>query len=156
MKLTVVAVGRRAPDWVEAACADYLARFDRSVSVVLRTVPEVRRTPSVDRARARALESAQLVAAAPAGAALVLLDARGAALDCDAFAARLAADAARAPQVFLIGGADGVDASVRQAAAWVWSLSALTLPHYLARVVVIEQLYRAYAQWRGLPYHRGH
>lgn len=156
MKLTVVAVGRRAPDWVETACADYLARFDRGVSVVLHTVAEVRRAPGVDRAQARALESARLLAAAPAGAARVLLDARGAMLDCEAFAARLAGDAARAPQVFLIGGADGVDDSVRAAAAWAWSLSALTLPHYLARVVVIEQLYRAYTQWRGLPYHRGH
>mgnify|MGYP001333531953 CR=1 FL=1 len=156
MKLAVVAVGRRAPAWVEAACADYLGRFDRSVQLTLHAVAEVRRAGAADAARARAAESTRLLEAAPAGSTRVLCDVGGTALACEAFAARLARDGAHGAVTILIGGADGVDERVRAAAAWRWSLSALTLPHYLARVVVVEQLYRAYSLWRGLPYHRAH
>lgn len=156
MKLAVVAVGRRVPSWVEAGCAEYLRRFDRGVQVGVTAVPEVRRSAAVGHARARALESERLRSAMPAGARMVLLDVSGECVTSETLAVRLRELAGGAPAACLIGGADGVDESLARSASWRWSLSALTLPHHLVRVVVLEQLYRAYTLWRGLPYHSAH
>jgi 23S rRNA (pseudouridine1915-N3)-methyltransferase len=156
VRLGVLAIGRRMPGWVEQACEDYLRRFDRSVAVTLRALAEAPRAGAREAAHARRVETDRLLAAlAPADQA-VLLDRGGESMDCETFAARLAGVAARGPVAFLIGGADGIEARAGARACWRWSLGPLTLPHALARVVVIEQIYRAYTIWRDLPYHRGH
>jgi 23S rRNA (pseudouridine1915-N3)-methyltransferase len=140
MRYHVVAVGRVRDAAFRAACDEYLARLRRYARIEEREV----------RAEGR------LLGAVPAGARLVALSRRGEQWS----SAELAAWTARWERegrdvTFAIGGAEALPAAVLQAAERVWSLSRLTLPHELARVVVYEQLYRAYTIRRGEPYHRG-
>lgn len=103
-------------------------------------------------------EAARLLAAVPENAVLVALDARGETLDSGAFADRLRRwqEAGTRDLAFVIGGADGLDASVRRRANLVLALGSMTWPHLLARAMVVEQLYRAQQILAGHPYHRGH
>jgi 23S rRNA (pseudouridine1915-N3)-methyltransferase len=140
MRYHVVAVGRVRDAAFRAACDGYLARLRRYARVEEREV----------RAEAR------ILAAVPEGARLVALSRRGEPWS----SAELAAWTARWERegrdvTFAIGGAEALPEDVLQAAERLWSLSPLTLPHELARVVVYEQLYRAYTIRRGEPYHRG-
>jgi 23S rRNA (pseudouridine1915-N3)-methyltransferase len=140
MRYHVVAVGRVRDAALRAACDEYLVRLRRYARVEEREV----------RAEGR------ILGAVPAGARLVALSERGEQWS----SAELAAWTARWERegrdvTFAIGGAAALPAEVLQAAERVWSLSRLTLPHELARVVVYEQLYRAYTIRRGEPYHRG-
>jgi 23S rRNA (pseudouridine1915-N3)-methyltransferase len=92
----------------------------------------------------------------PAGATLILLDREGSAWSSEELARRLAGwRVAAAPLVLAIGGTPGVEPAFAAGAAHRWSLGPLTLPHELARVVVLEQWYRAWTIIRGEPYHRG-
>ena len=134
-RLHVVAVAHRLPRWAEEARAEYLGRMPRGYEVnVIQVRPAAAR-----RLRERI----------PQGVRLVALDERGRDLTTAQFAALL-----RQPTAFLIGGADGLDPALRKEAALLLRLSALTLPHALAQVVLCEQLYRAASLLGGHPYHR--
>ncbi len=154
MKITIVAVGTRLPDWAEQAVQDYLGRFGRDFEVTLRAVrPEARGQQPV--ARILQIEGARLTAALAPGQRVVALDERGADWTTGRLASQLGQwrDAAE-PVAFLIGGADGLDDSLKSAAPLRLRLSSLTLPHALARVVLVEQLYRAWSILANHPYHR--
>lgn len=114
-----------------------------------------RRKGGLDR-RAMAEEGKALLASLPSGATLVALSPDGRSMDSDQFLRWFVDLAERGVRdlAFVIGGPDGLDASVLQASTYKLSLSAMTLPHELAEVVLMEQLYRALTRWRGLPYHR--
>lgn len=132
-RLSVLAVGAKLPAWAEAACAEYARRMPKGYEV----------------ARIAVKSDKALKAALPRNARLVALDERGQDCSTREFAALLASETA-----FVIGGPDGLAAEVRNAAALVLRLSSLTLPHALAQVVVLEQLYRAATLLTGHPYHR--
>lgn len=153
MKLTVAAVGRVKTKHFAAACAEYEKRLGRYASYRCNEVKDVRGRPLEEVA---AREGEALVAAAPSGAQRIVLDERGELLTSMKLARRLEQDAlhGRANWAFLVGGADGHSDAMRQEADWVWSLSPLTMPHELARVVLLEQLYRAMTILRGEQYHR--
>jgi 23S rRNA (pseudouridine1915-N3)-methyltransferase len=121
-------------------------------SLALVEVAERRKLPPAELVRR---EGALIRAAIPKGAAIVALDRRGTALASEELAARIArwADAGR-EVVFLIGGADGLEASLREDADLVLSFGAATWPHALCRVMLAEQLYRAQSILAGHPYHR--
>jgi 23S rRNA (pseudouridine1915-N3)-methyltransferase len=157
MRITIVAVGQRQPAWVQAAVADYLGRFPANFKVDLKEVKaEPRGGKGHDSVpRLLAAEAARIRAAAPADARLVALDERGA----DWTTATLADALGRwrdegAHPAFVIGGPDGLDPSLKQAAHARVRLSSLTLPHALARVLLAEQLYRAWSLLTHHPYHR--
>ena len=152
MKLRVVAVGKLKHGYARAAAADYLARVNRHLAC---RVVEVRDAPAGDEARGRALEAERLRAAV-ADAFRVALDERGKAVSSTEFAGLLGERMTYGgPDVaFLIGGPGGLDPALRREAELQLSLSALTLPHDLARVVLLEQIYRALTILRGEPYHR--
>jgi len=136
-RLRVVALANRLPGWAESACADYAARMPRGYElerVLLKPGPRA---------------AARMRAAVPKGARMVALDERGRDLTTAQFAGLLAQETA-----FLIGGADGLDLSLRNDAAQLIRLSALTLPHALAQLVLVEQIYRAATLLTGHPYHR--
>jgi 23S rRNA (pseudouridine1915-N3)-methyltransferase len=139
MEVALLAVGRLRPYYREA-CDDYARRLARHVRF---SEVEVR-------------ETARLAGRVPPGAVLVCLARDGTAWTSEALAARMDAwrTAAR-PVVFMIGGSHGLDDALLRQAAHRWSLGPLTLPHELARVVVLEQLYRAFTILRGEPYHKG-
>ena len=153
MDTHLVAVGKLRPYYREA-CDDYLRRLSRYGPVVEREIREAGRaaTPAL---RVKE-ESARLAAALPGRGSVVLLDRAGSPWSSEELARRLdrwRLDAA--PVALVIGGAFGVDAALSRGAAFRWSLGALTLPHELARVVVLEQWYRAWTILRGEPYHKG-
>ncbi|MDR2710617.1 MAG: 23S rRNA (pseudouridine(1915)-N(3))-methyltransferase RlmH [Burkholderiales bacterium] len=156
MRLKIIAFGQRLPDWMAAGIDDYLRRLPRDYRVeVIELKPEAR-----DRGKTvpqlLAAEAARVEEICAAGAFLkVALDERGQAWDTRQLAQKLAQwrDTAR-DVAFILGSADGLDAALKASADARWSLSALTLPHGLARVVVAEQLYRAVSLNAGHPYHR--
>ncbi|MBV8210101.1 MAG: 23S rRNA (pseudouridine(1915)-N(3))-methyltransferase RlmH [Burkholderiaceae bacterium] len=154
MKITIAAVGTRMPAWAEQAVHDYLARFPRGFEVSLK---QVRPQPHTERGKARALRGEQAgVEAAVVGCdRLVALDERGADWTTVQLSQAIARWRDSAEHVaFLIGGADGLPAQLKERAALTLRLSSLTLPHALARVVLVEQLYRAWSMLANHPYHR--
>jgi len=154
LQLIIACTGKRLPGWAGQAVAEYRKRFPRHSRLVVRAVTPARRGKGFDPARAVREEGERLLAAAGAGR-IIAVDPGGRALATSHIAARIAdwrrnsGDAA-----FLIGGPDGLSRLCLERAAECWSLSALTLPHALARVVLVEQLYRACSIVEGLPYHR--
>ena len=154
MKILILAVGQRQPRWADEAVADFLRRFPADFAVDLRELkPEPRDGRPAE--RIRAAESERLRAALPAGCVTVALDERGRDLTTTAFAAQLGRwrDDGDSP-AFVVGGPDGLSDDFRRGAAVTLRLSSLTLPHALARVVLVEQLYRAWSILARHPYHR--
>jgi 23S rRNA (pseudouridine1915-N3)-methyltransferase len=155
MKLLVAAVGQRLPDWARAAWDDYAKRFPPELRIELKAIKTEPRTGGKTAAQCMAAERARIEAAIPKGAHVVALDERGAALTTPALAARLRDwQESGDDTALLIGGPDGLDPALRTAAHERIRLSDLTLPHALARVLLIEQLYRAWSVNAGHPYHR--
>lgn len=152
MQLHLFTVARRPPAWAEAACADYLKRLGHAFDLRPR---EFAPRPGPSPAQQREREAEMLLRAVPAGARLIALDEHGEAWTTAELAARLQRWRDDAENVvFAIGGAEGHGPALRAAAHAQWSLSRLTLPHALAKVVVVEQLYRAWSLLNNHPYHR--
>ena len=154
MKLLLVAVGQRMPEWADVACADYLKRFGADLRLEVRPVKaEPRGHKTVD--AMMAAERQRIEAVIPRGARIVALDERGTRLTTLALAQRVREWQQGGDDVaLLIGGPDGLDPALRAAAHESIRLSDLTLPHAMARVLLIEQLYRAWSVNAGHPYHR--
>lgn len=151
MKLIVAAVGHRMPAWIDEGFHEYARRMPRELRLELAAVKPAAGAQGQD----KAVEAERLRAARPPGARLVALDERGQALTTAALAKQLERWRGDGRDiVFAIGGADGLDAGLLKEADLVLSLSALTLPHALARVVLAEQLYRAWTILQNHPYHR--
>ena len=154
MKLLVVAVGQRMPDWAQTAWDDYAKRFPPELRLELKAVktePRGSRTTE----QLMAAERERIEAAIPRGARVVALDERGTSLTTTALAAKLKGWQLESSDVaLLIGGPDGLDPALRAAAHERIRLSDLTLPHAMVRVLLGEQLYRAWSVNAGHPYHR--
>ena len=154
MKLRIVALGSKMPDWITAGYAEYARRLPRDYALELVELkPEAR-----DRGRTTAqllAAEALRIDAATTGCLHIALDERGSAWTTRMLADRLGRWRDEARDVaFVIGSADGLDPALKRAADERFALSALTLPHGLVRVVLAEQLYRAVALLAGHPYHR--
>jgi 23S rRNA (pseudouridine1915-N3)-methyltransferase len=158
MKLLVVAVGQRMPDWAQTAWDDYAKRFPPELKLELRAVKtEPRGSKTLETLYAAERERIETAIAKGAGRniRIVALDERGTALTTKALAARLTAWQEEGDDVALvIGGPDGLDPAFKAAAHERIRLSDLTLPHAMARVLLVEQLYRAWSLNAGHPYHR--
>lgn len=155
MRIRLFAVGRRPPRWAEAASAEYLKRLPSALTIEAHLLAPSRGHGG-DLERARADEGRRLLAACGARDRIIALDERGTGWTSMELAARLRAwEQEGRDLALLIGGADGLAAECLQRAETRWSLSPLTLPHALVRVMVCEQLYRAWSLNAGHPYHRG-
>jgi 23S rRNA (pseudouridine1915-N3)-methyltransferase len=132
-RLSVLAVSARLPGWAEEACEEYARRMPKGYEVSRVAVKDERR----------------LTATLPKAAHMIVLDERGRDYTTRQFAELLKSETA-----FVIGGADGLSAQVKAQAALVLRVSSFTLPHALAQVVLLEQLYRAASLLTGHPYHR--
>ncbi len=154
MRLVIVAVGQRVPDWAQTAWDDYIKRFPHELKVELRAVKtEPRASRSVE--TLYAAERARIEAVLPKGCRVVALDERGTSLTTAALAQKLTHWQLESDDVALvIGGPDGLDPGFKQAAHERIRLSDLTLPHAMVRVLLIEQLYRAWSINAHHPYHR--
>jgi 23S rRNA (pseudouridine1915-N3)-methyltransferase len=156
MRLRVIAVGTRMSAWVEAACEDYSRRLRGADAVELVEIPVARRHGTGDAKRAVKLEAERILALLEPREYVVALEERGRSFTTLQLSAWLAERRTRGdPLSFVIGGPDGLDSSVGARAQLRWSLSALTFPHALVRVLLAEQLYRASTVLAGHPYHRG-
>lgn len=154
MRVRVIAVGTRMPGWVKSACDEYLARL-APFNVSLLEIEAAARSTGGDAARARATQAERLLGALRPGEHVVVLDERGKELATRELAAWLnLRRQAGQDLVFIIGGPDGLAPGVLERADFKWSLSRLTLPHALARVLLTEQLYRAHSILMNHPYHR--
>lgn len=155
MKIHLLAVGARMPDWVKTGYAEYAARLPRECALTLLEIPTGKRGPNADLARLVRAEGERLLAAVSPGSRLIALDERGPQWSTAELAEQLAGwlREGRDPSL-LIGGPDGLDPACRTRADQLWSLSRLTLPHPLVRVVVAEQMYRAWSLLHNHPYHR--
>ena len=154
MKLFIVAVGQRVPDWAASAYDDYAKRFPPELKVELKAIKtEPRGSKTLQ--TLYAAERERIEAAIPRGTRVVALDERGTSLTTKALAERLKGWQLEGDDVALvIGGPDGMDPEFKAQAHERIRLSDLTLPHAMVRVLLIEQLYRAWSLNAGHPYHR--
>jgi len=156
MRLLVVAVGARMPGWIDEGFGEYARRMPRGMKTELVEIRPEPRASGKSAEQLMAAEAARLSRAVPRGALRVALDERGREMTTRELARWLDARRQEGRDVaFLVGGADGLAPEVKRGADAILRLSAMTLPHGLARVVLAEQLYRAAAILENHPYHRG-
>ena len=155
MRLHMLAVGTRMPDWVKSGYEEYARRLPRECHLVLKEIPLAQRSKNTDLVRAIDKEATALLTAIPAGDRVVALDVQGRSIHTHQLAKTLAQWQQDGRDTsFLIGGPDGLSERCLAAAQETWSLSALTLPHPLVRILLAEQLYRAWSLLHNHPYHR--
>jgi 23S rRNA (pseudouridine1915-N3)-methyltransferase len=155
LRLVLITASNRQPSWVDEGSDEYAPRLRGRCSLEIKTVPLAKRTSSSTVERAVADEGERLLAQVPAGAHVVVLTETGKPWSTKDLAAKLEAWMQRgAPVCFLVGGPDGLSPACLAKAQERWSLSNLTLPHGLVRVVVAEALYRAHSLLENHPYHR--
>ncbi len=155
MQIHIIAVGDRMPEWVEAGYREYAKRLPRECRLELHEIPAGRRAKGADIRRLIEQEGARQLAAIPAGAHVVALDRLGKQLDTETLAQELKRHLAGGEHLaLLVGGPEGLAPACLERAKERWALSKLTLAHPVVRVVLAEQLYRAWSIIRNLPYHR--
>jgi len=156
MRIGIAAPGRLKHAGAVAYADDFMKRIQRIVNVHRVAVRSPRRTKSGFDPQARGREAAALKRAIPGGAILVALDVQGRKFDSHSFLLWLVGliEAGNRDIVFAIGGPDGLDPSIIEMSNYRMSLGPMVLPHELAEVVLLEQVYRALTRWKGLPYHR--
>jgi 23S rRNA (pseudouridine1915-N3)-methyltransferase len=155
MQIALIAVGTKMPDWVQSGYAEYAKRMPSDCRLQLLEVPAPQRSKSTDPVRAVREEGERVLKAIPKGAWVVALDVRGEMHTTESLAGALQRQMNSGRDLaLLVGGADGLAPDCLQRADETWSLSRLTFPHPLVRVIVAEQLYRAYSFSKNHPYHR--
>jgi 23S rRNA (pseudouridine1915-N3)-methyltransferase len=155
MRITALAIGTRVPAWVNDGVSIYQKRLPRHIELTFKELPAAQRGGNTRPEKQKQKEGEQMLKALRDPVYTIALDERGESWSSPELAQQLELWLANHPNVaLLIGGADGLAESCRQRADHTWSLSSLTLPHALVRVVVAEQLYRAWTLLQGHPYHR--
>ena len=155
MRLRLIAVGTRMPGWVEEGFSDYAKRLSGDISLELVEIPAGKRSKGADLARLKEQEGEALLAALRPQERVIALDVLGRSLSTEDLADTLKTwQVDGRPAALLVGGPEGLSAAALARADEKWSLSRLTLPHPLVRIVVAEQIYRAWSLLRGHPYHR--
>lgn len=159
MKLRILSIGHKMPNWVQQGFEEYLKRIQPMISVEMVELPPAKRskTPSpAEIDKYKAIEATIILNAKHPKEQLWLLEVKGKMLSTEHLSDKLSVAMQDGADIALvIGGADGVSPEILQAADFKWSLSELTLPHPLVRIIVIEQLYRAMSLINHHPYHRG-
>jgi 23S rRNA (pseudouridine1915-N3)-methyltransferase len=155
MQLVIAAVGHKMPAWIDTGFTEYAKRMPPDCRIVLKEIKPVDRSGSRSAETVMAMERSRIEAVIPKGSQVVALDERGK----DLTSAQLAKNLAQWQQggtdvTFIIGGADGLDAQFKQQADMLLRISSLTLPHGMVRVLLAEQLYRAWSITQNHPYHR--
>lgn len=155
MKLIIVSVGHKMPDWITAGFNEYAKRMPREARIELLEIRPEPRSTGKTTAQIMEAEAQRILAALPPNCLRIALDEHGAQPTTRQLAAQMQGWMREGHDVaFIIGGADGLHDSIKQAARQLLALSALTLPHALARLLLAEQLYRAHSLLHNHPYHR--
>ena len=155
MQLVIAAVGHKMPAWIESGFGEYAKRMPSDCRIVLKEIKPVERSGSKTSETAMALERTKIEAAIPKGAHIIALDEHGKDLTSVQLSQLLKQWQQDGGDVtFVIGGADGLDADFKKNADMLLRISSLTLPHGMVRVMLAEQLYRAWSITQNHPYHR--
>lgn len=155
MRLRIIAVGTKMPDWVEAGYAEYHKRLPRDFALELVELPLATRSKNSDIARAMEKEGEAMLAAVGKGDSIITLEVKGKPWSTEQLAEQLAGWRMSGNNYsLLIGGPDGLAPACLAQSSARWSLSPLTLPHPLVRILLIEQLYRAWTILQNHPYHK--
>lgn len=155
MKLWILAVGNKMPSWVDEAFGEYAKRMPREARIELLEIKPEKRAGGKTVEQMQEAEMTRILAVLPAGASQIMLDERGGEMSTLELADGMKSWLREGCDVaFIIGGADGLHPALRQRAGRLWSLSRLTMPHGLVRVLLAEQLYRAMTVIQNHPYHR--
>jgi 23S rRNA (pseudouridine1915-N3)-methyltransferase len=155
MQLIIAAVGHKMPTWIEDGFGEYAKRMPPECRILLKEIKPVERSGSKTAETVMALERGKIEAAIPKGSRIVALDERGRDLTTVQLSQLLTQWQQDGRDVtFVIGGADGLDAGFKASADMLVRISSLTLPHGMVRVLLAEQLYRAWSITQNHPYHR--
>ena len=155
LKITVIAVGNKMPDWVLQGTNDYAKRFNDGIQLKMIEIPLIRRSKSSDLVRIMEKEASAIKDAIPTSARLIALDIEGKSFSSEDLALKIT----QLQQItshfcFLIGGPEGLSSDTLKLCDERWSLSKLTLPHPLVRIILLETLYRAWSIINNHPYHK--
>ncbi|MDX1836803.1 23S rRNA (pseudouridine(1915)-N(3))-methyltransferase RlmH [Legionella taurinensis] len=155
LKMTVIACGSKMPSWVNEATKEYSKRLQEFVSLSLVEIPLTKRTKSSDLARIMDKEAQLIHGAIPPGARVIALAIEGDSFDSERLAVKLNLLQQNHSHVcFIIGGPEGLSPATLALSQERWSLSRLTLPHPLVRILLLETMYRAFAINNNHPYHK--
>lgn len=155
MRIRILAVSDKMPEWVETVSKEYLKRFDSTFVVELISISAVKRTKTMSIQKAKQLECEAILKKLSDTTFCVLLDEKGKQYTSEGLSHQIEKWQLQSSDItFVIGGADGFDQNLYQRANAKWALSPLTFPHPLVRVILAEQLYRAWSISKGHPYHR--
>lgn len=155
MKLSIITVGSKMPSWVTEGYEEYAKRLPRDLKPTMIELPLAVRSKNSNIDKIKQQEGEQILAAIPKGATPIMLDVKGKSLSTEVLANKMSQWQMDGRDACLvIGGPDGLSQAALAAASEKWSLSGLTLPHPLVRVVLIEQLYRAWTINQNHPYHK--
>ena len=155
MRIKLLAVGTKMPAWVEQGVNEYSKRLPPEIKFEIKEIPMGKRGKGADIKRAIAAEGQQMLAAIPEADKVIALEVTGRAWGTEKLAGELQQWQREGDNItLLVGGPDGLASECQARANQQWSLSALTLPHPLVRIVLAEQLYRAWAINNNHPYHR--
>lgn len=155
MVIHFITVGQKMPKWVQDGYAEYAKRLPKSCAIKLVELPMAQRGKTGSADKYKAEEAKKILAAIPKGAQLIVLDEHGQQVTTKGLAIKLEDWLSSGQDVALVvGGPDGLEQSLIQQAKWKWGLSKLTMPHPMVRILVAEQIYRAYSVINNHPYHR--
>lgn len=155
LKITVITIGNKMPDWVVQGSNDYAKRFNDGIQLKITELPLTRRSKSSDLSRILEKESSLIKDAIPSGARVIALDIEGKTFSSEQLALKIT----QLQQIsshfcFIIGGPEGLSQELLNLSDERWSLSKLTLPHPLVRIILLETLYRAWSIINNHPYHK--
>lgn len=156
MRIHLLAIGTKMPGWVNTGTDEYASRMPPQCQLLIREITAEKRTKNSDLQRIRQTEGEKLLAAIPDGSLVITLDVKGKPWSTEQLAQQLDSWMMSGRDVsLLVGGPEGLSPACLQRAEQSWSLSPLTFPHPLVRIVVAEQLFRAWSILTNHPYHRG-
>lgn len=155
MKINLLAIGTRLEKWINAGFDTYAQRLPRDFKLELTEIPAIKRIKGLNPDQVMEQESQRLLAAVPKNHLIIALDRTGEEIDTIALSKKLLRWHEESQSIgLLVGGPEGLAPNCLQQADWIWSLSRLTLPHPLVRIVIAEQIYRAWSIITHHPYHR--
>ncbi len=155
MKIHLIAIGTKMPAWITQGYQDYAQRMPRACQLLLKEIPAEKRTKNSDVQKIKVKEAEKLLDAIPSNCLIIALDVKGRSWSTEKLADNLQNWMMSGRDIaLLVGGPEGLTDNVRQRADQLWSLSSLTFPHPLVRLILAEQLYRAWSITANHPYHR--
>ena len=155
MQFDLIAIGRRMPAWIDSAFSEYSKRLPKSINFNLIEITPATRTKNKNSGQLKKIEEEKINAVITSDNIVIVLDEKGKTISSHSLSVQLQTWMDDQQHIsVLIGGADGLSSSIKNKADQIWSLSEMTLPHGLVRIIMIEQLYRAWSIINRHPYHR--